>query len=48
MFQEMGMIATESPEEIERLYKADDIVKLYRDAILKGRVLNGDSEDFNF
>jgi hypothetical protein len=48
IFRELGMATNESPEALAKAYKEDHIVQLYRTAILKGRVKNGEPEDFNY
>lgn len=48
MLCELGMTTAKSKSDIKEAYENDEIVKLYRTSILKGRVKNGEPEDFNF
>jgi len=48
LMKELGISKFETPEEIRKRHKKDDIVQLYRTKILEGRVLNGDPADFNY
>lgn len=48
MMKELGFTKEKSLEEIEKEYNEDHLVQLFRKSILKGRVLNGDPEDFNY
>lgn len=48
MLLELGMLSAESSEEIAEAYENDGISKMYRTVILKGRVKNGEPEDFNY
>lgn len=48
MMKELGFSKDKSPEEVKEEYNNDAIVQIYRKGILKGRVQNGDPEDFNY
>lgn len=47
MMKELGF-NKESPQEIKAKHDNDKIVELYRKNILKGRMMNGEPEDFNY
>lgn len=48
MMKELGISKYKSKEEIRADYEKDEIAKIYRKAILDGRKLNGEPEDFNY
>ena len=48
MMKELGFSKDKSPEELKTEYDKDEIARIYRKNILKGRVLNGEPEDFNY
>ncbi len=48
MMKELGFSKDRSLEEIKEEYNKDNIAQLFRKHILKGRVLNGEPEDFNY
>ncbi|HEX3007645.1 MAG TPA: hypothetical protein VHO90_08540 [Bacteroidales bacterium] len=49
MFRELGIQRGEkTKEELKEAYEKDIHVKIVRDAIFKGRELNGEPQDFNF
>lgn len=48
MMKDLGFSKDKSLEEIKTEYKNDTIVIHYRKNILKGRMLNGEPEDFNY
>lgn len=47
MMKELGF-NKESPQEIKAQHDRDEIVGIYRKNILKGRMINGEPEDFNY
>jgi hypothetical protein len=48
MLKNLGVAKDENPEKIAEEYKTDEICKMYREGLLRGRVLNGDPPDFNY
>lgn len=48
MMKELGISKYKSKEKIKETYDKDMIVRLYRESILRGRVLNGEPADFNY
>ncbi len=46
--KELGISREKSMSEIQKEYEEDQIVNIYRQAILHARKLNGESEDFNY
>ena len=48
MMKELGFTMNKSLEEVKEEYNNDNIAQLFRNNILKGRILNGEPEDFNY
>ena len=48
LMKDLRISTYENEETIREEYEKDIIVGIYRDAILKGRVLNGEPADFNY
>jgi len=48
MMRDLGFSMDKSLEELKTEYDNDTIVAIYRENILKGRLLNGEPEDFNY
>jgi hypothetical protein len=48
LMKDLRISTYENEETIREEYEKDMIIGIYRDAILKGRVLNGEPADFNY
>ena len=48
LMKELGISNYENLEKIKEEYAKDMIIGIYRDSILKGRMLNGEPPDFNY
>jgi hypothetical protein len=48
MMRELGISKYESKEVIRAEYEKESIAAIYRDYILRGRILNGEPADFNY
>jgi hypothetical protein len=48
MMKDLGIMGQESAEEIKDAYIHDSVAEIYRKAILDGRKMNGEPEDFNY
>jgi hypothetical protein len=48
LMKDLGISHYENTEKIKEEYEKDMIIGIYRDSILKGRVINGEPPDFNY